>query len=322
MTSQPPSVPDSAPTDAPAWVVTGPTSGFGRAAALELAERGHVVLVGRSPAKLAATRGEVEQRGGTASVVVADLSDVTSARRGAAQVAALITDQGLPVRGVLNNAGVMLAEPAVSAQGWDLSFATNHLGPLAFTDALVPSLADGTNVVFVASAVEDPERTLAVRAGFRGSRYLSAEATARGEYLPGGSARPGMDAYATSKQGNLAAVLSLARQHPRLRFRAIEPGVNPGSNLGSDASAAVHLLAKALAPALSLLPHFTTSKRAGRVIARIVTDPSAASGVYYDEGGRPMSGSTQVSDPAFSDRYVRESRELLATVVDHQREDR
>jgi hypothetical protein len=72
-----------------------------------------------------------------------------------------------------------------------------------------------------------------------------------------------MDAYATSKQGNLAAVFSLARQYPHLRFRAIEPGVNPGSNLGSDLPAALRLLSKSLAPAVSVLPHFTTSKRAG-----------------------------------------------------------
>ena len=298
------------PIDAPAWVVTGPTSGFGRATALELSRQGRIVLVGRNPAKLAAVRAEVEQRGGMASTVVADLSDVTSARRGAAQVASL----GLPVRGVLNNAGVMLSKAAVSEQGWELSFATNHLGPLAFTDALIPSLPDATNIVFIASAVEDPRRVPAVRAGFRGSRYLSAEATARGEYVQGGSKRAGMDAYATSKQGNLAAVFALARQHPRLRFRAVEPGVNPGSNLGSDASAAVHLLARSLAPALSLLPHFTTSRRAGRVIAHILTDPSAATGVYYDEGGKPMRASTQVSDAAFSDRYIQESRDLLATV--------
>ena len=159
--------------------------------------------------------------------------------------------------------------------------------------------------MFITSATEDPERVPAVRAGFRGGRYLSAAASARGEYVPGGSKRAGMDAYATSKQGNLAAVFTLARQHPRLRFRAIEPGVNPGSNLGSDTPTAVHLLAKALAPALSLLPHFTTSKRAGRVISRILTDPSAATGVYYDETGKPIQASTQVTDPAFSDRYVR-----------------
>ena len=285
----------------PAWVVTGPTSGFGHAAALELARQGHLVLVGRNREKLAVVQAEIEHRGGTVSVVVADLSDVVSARRAADEIAAL----DLPVRGVLNNAGVMLSKPAVSKQGWELNFATNHLGPLAFTDALVPALADGTNVVFITSATEDPERVPAVRAGFRGSRYLSAQAAARGEYVPGGSTRAGMDAYATSKQGNLAATFSLARQHPRLRFRAIEPGVNPGSNLGSDTPAAVHLLAKALAPALSVLPHFTTSRRAGRVIARIVADPSDATGVYYDETGHPMSASAQVSDPAFSDRYVR-----------------
>lgn len=297
-------------TDTPAWVVTGPTSGFGRAAALELARSGHVVLVGRSPEKLAAVEAEIVGLGGTASVVVGDFADVVSARRAAGRVA----DLDLPIGGVLNNAGVMLSKPAVSAQGWELSFATNHLGPLAFTDALVPSLADGSNVVFIASAVEDPGRMPAVRAGFRGGRYVSAEAAARSEYVPGGSKRAGMDAYATSKQGNLASVFSLARQHPRLRFRAIEPGVNPGSNLGSDASAALHAVAKALAPALSLLPHFTTSKRAGRVIARIVTDPSDATGVYYDEKGELMSASARVSDPTFSDRYIQESRDLLATI--------
>ncbi|WP_329128248.1 hypothetical protein [Streptomyces sp. NBC_01465] len=43
-------------------------------------------------------------------------------------------------------------------QGWDLAFITNHLGPFAFSQALIPHLPDGTNVVFTCSAVEDPER--------------------------------------------------------------------------------------------------------------------------------------------------------------------
>ena len=294
----------------PAWVITGPTSGIGYRTALELATYGIVVLVGRNAAKLADVQRDIETTGGSADVVTADFADVLSARQAAADIAAL----GLPIRGVLNNAGIMLTKPAESLQGWELAFATNHLGPLAFTDALVPALADGTNVVFVASAVEDPERKLAVRAGFRGSRYLSAEAAARGEYRPGGSTRPGMDAYATSKQGNLASVFSLAVEHPRLRFRAIEPGVNPASNLGSDVPPAVHVVARVLSPALSLLPHFSTPKRAARVIARIVTDPSDATGIYYDENGRPMPGSTEVRDPAYTDRYIAESRALLASI--------
>lgn len=47
---------------------------------------------------------------------------------------------------------------------------------------------------------------------------------------------------------------------------------------------------------------------------QIVTDPSTATGIYYNETGKPMRASKQVSDPAYADRHVRESRELLATV--------
>jgi NAD(P)-dependent dehydrogenase (short-subunit alcohol dehydrogenase family) len=295
---------------APAWVITGPTSGIGHETALELAEHGTVVLVGRRRDKLATVEAEITARGGSATSVVADFSDIDSARRAASDVAAL----GLPIRGVLNNAGIMLSKPATNANGWELAFATNVLGPLAFTDALLPSLADGTNVVFITSAVEDPERTLAVRAGFRGSRFTTAAAAAHGEYLAGGSTRAGMDGYATSKQGSLAAVFAMSRETPRLRFRAIEPGVNPGSGLGSDTSAAVHAIARILSPLLALIPHFTTSKRAAKVITRILTDTSDATGAYYDENGHPMSGSKQVSDPAFADRYVAESRELISSL--------
>jgi hypothetical protein len=65
---------------------------------------------------------------------------------------------------------------------------------------------------------------------------------------------------------------------------------------------------------LALLPHFTTSKRAAEVITRIVTDPSSATGTYYDENGAPLQASQQIQDLTFSDRYITESRELLATV--------
>jgi NAD(P)-dependent dehydrogenase (short-subunit alcohol dehydrogenase family) len=62
-----------------------------------------------------------------------------------------------------------------------MSFATNHHGPFALTEALIPHLPDGANVVFVVSAVEGPERKPATMAGFRGGRYISAEASERGE---------------------------------------------------------------------------------------------------------------------------------------------
>jgi NAD(P)-dependent dehydrogenase (short-subunit alcohol dehydrogenase family) len=296
------------PTSQPAWVITGPTSGIGYRTALELARRGTVVLVGRSPEKLTGVRREIEASGGIAATVVADLSDVVSARAGAAAVAAL----GLPVRGVLNNAGVFPTRPSTSVQGWDTAYATNHVGPFAFTEALLPSLADGTNVVFIVSAVEDPERTIAVRAGFRGARYISAEASARGEWLPGGSRMAGGDAYATTKQLPLATALAFAREFPRLRFAAIEPGVNPGSSLARHSGGATLAIGKALSPVMQLLPHFTTPRRAAKVIAGIVASEALPTGTYFDENARPMSGSAQVQDPAFQDRVVAETRALLA----------
>jgi hypothetical protein len=50
------------------------------------------------------------------------------------------------------------------------------------------------------------------------------------------------------------------------------------------------------------------------VITKILTDTSGQSGVYYDEGGQPMQGSTLVRDPKFQDRVVAETRALLSTI--------
>ncbi|MFD0034281.1 SDR family NAD(P)-dependent oxidoreductase [Streptomyces sp. NPDC055059] len=304
--------PEHTASATPAWIITGPTSGIGRRTALELAEHGTVVLVGRDPNKLKAVEGEINARaGGHAVSVVCDFSDIPGVRHAAAQIVAL----GLSLAGLLNNAGIMPNRADRTPQGWDLAFTTNHLGPFALTEALIPHLPDHANVVFTCSGVEDPERKPAVTAGFRGARYISAEASARGEWLPGGSSKPGFDAYATSKQGNLATVLALARETPRLRFIAVEPGFNPGTGLGRDANAALQLLAKyVLAPLAPLIKYWSTPKRAARLLAGALTSQSHQSGAYYDENGKPMLGSAQVRDPAFSDQVVAETRALLARI--------
>ena len=172
-------------------------------------------------------------------------------------------------------------------------------------------------MVFVVSAVEDPERKPAKLAGFRGGRYISAESSARRK--PGGAKQRGLDAYATSKQAILAAAMSFARETPRLHFNAVEPGVNPTTALARDGSAFVRLLSKTLIPMLVplLMPFIkilSNPKRAARVITKIMIDASGPTGVYYDEGGHPMLGSALVRDPKFQDRIVAESRALLATV--------
>jgi NAD(P)-dependent dehydrogenase (short-subunit alcohol dehydrogenase family) len=279
-----------------------------------LAKHGTIVLVGRDRGKLDEVQTTIEHEGRHAVSVVCDLSNLASVRRAAAEIIAL----DLPIIGLLNNAGIMQQHVTKNALGWDMTFATNHLGPFALTEALVPHLADGTNVVFVASAVEDPGRKPAVAAGFRGGRYISAEASARGEWTPGGSARPGMDAYATSKQCTLATAMVFARETPRLHFNAVEPGFTPATALGRDAGAFGRFLSKYLIPLLVplLMPFIkilSTPKRAARMITTILTDASGQTGVYYDEGGHPMLASTLVRDPKFQDRVVAETRALLST---------
>jgi len=204
--------------DGQTYIITGPTSGIGRLTAIELAKHGAVVLVGRDRRKLAEVQKAIEQKGQRAVSVVCDLSDIVSVRRAAAEIIAL----DLSIAGLLNNAGIMAMRAGKkSAQGWDMTFATNYLGPFVLTEALAPHLPDGAHVAFVASGVEDPERKPAKTAGFRGGRFISVEASAQGEWRPGGSAMPGADAYATSKQCVLAAAMAFARETPRLRFNAI-----------------------------------------------------------------------------------------------------
>jgi NAD(P)-dependent dehydrogenase (short-subunit alcohol dehydrogenase family) len=299
-----------APGERPAYVITGPTSGIGYQTALELARHGPVVLVGRDRGRLDGVRAHIEQAGGQAVPVVGDLSDIAAVRR----VAAEITTLGLPLAGLVNNAGITQLQPTTNAQGWDTVFATDHLSPFVLTEALMPHLPDGANVVFVCSGVEDPERRPARMSGFRGGRYISAEASVRGQWQPGGSSMPGSDAYATAKQAELATVLAFARETPRLRFNAVEPGFSPATGLSRDAPAVLRVLLKyGLAPLAPFIKYWSTPQRAGKVIANVLLN-EPGTGVYYDERGKPMLGSTQVRDPEFQDRVVAETRALLATV--------
>jgi NAD(P)-dependent dehydrogenase (short-subunit alcohol dehydrogenase family) len=295
-----------------AYVITGPTSGIGNRTALDLAKYGTVVLVGRDQGKLEGVQKTIERAGQHAVPVVCDVSDLASVRRAAAEIIAL----DLPLAGLVNNAGIFGQVRATkNAQGWDTTFATDHLGPFALTEALLPDLPDGANVVFVCSGVEDPERRPAVIAGFRGGRYISAQASARGEWKPGGSTHPGFDAYATSKQCNLATVLAFARETPRLRFNAVEPGFSPATGLGRDVNVLLRFLGKyVLALLAPFIKYWSTPARAAKVITSAVLNESGATGVYYDERGQPMLGSAVVRDPEFQDRVVTETRALLATV--------
>ncbi len=295
-----------------AYIITGPTSGIGYATALELAKHGTVVLVGRNRAKLEQVQKTIKEKGQDAVLVVCDVSDLASARHAAQQILQL----NLTIGGLLNNAGIMPQKATKSVQGWDITFATNYLGPFALTEALVPHLPDGANVVFIGSAIEDPERKPAKVMGMKGGRFISVEASARGEWKAGGTKMAGIDAYATSKQCTLASTLALAREFPRLHFNVIEPGITKGTSLGGeDTPAFVRFIFGNL---LSIIPPFShyssTPEKSAKVITKVLTDGSGKTGIYFDEKGLPMQGSTLAHDPTFQDSLVAETRAFLSKV--------
>jgi NAD(P)-dependent dehydrogenase (short-subunit alcohol dehydrogenase family) len=268
------------------------------------------MLVGRDRAKLDAMQKRIGR--GRAVAVPCDLSDVVSARRAANEIAAL----NLPIAGVLNNAGMREAVPTKTAQGWDTTFATNHLGPFAFTETLIPHLADGATIVFVVSAVEDPERPMAKRAGFLGGRYISAEASARGEWKQPNAKVPGFDSYATSKQAALAAALELARENPRLRINAVEPGLIMNTGLGRDAPLGLRIMAHVIFPLVQpFVKAMSTTRKASRLLAKLTRNAAGATGIYYDQDGDAMTKmSAEVRDPQFRARVLAETRALLGTI--------
>ena len=226
----------------------------------------------------------------------------------------------LPIAGLLNNAGIMQMRPTRNALGWDMSFVTNHLGPFALTEALVPRLPDGANVVFVVSAVEDPERKPAVAAGFRGGRYISAEASARGEWKPGGSnGRASTPTQLPNKPSLLRRWRLPVRLHGCTSTRSSRALIQTPVSGQATLSVFLRFLQRFVIPLLvplfmPFIKILSTPKRAARVITKILIDTSGQTGIYYDEGGHPMQGSALVRDPKFQDRVVAETRALLATV--------
>lgn len=165
-------------------LITGATSGIGRLAALELARRGHRVLVhGRTAAKVDAVVAEL---GGEAQGFVADLSRRADVEALARDVAGRVDRLDV----LLNNAGVFKMAQPVTDDGEDLRFVVNALAPWILVKRLLPLLPDDGRVVNVASAAQKPVDLDALQ----GRRHLE-------EY----------DAYAQSKLAMTMGSMHLAR---------------------------------------------------------------------------------------------------------------
>lgn len=120
-------------------VITGASAGVGLAAATALAKQGwRVIGIGRNPQRTEDAGNAIRAAAPQADVTMlrGNLALIADARRLAGEVAAL-TDR---IDLLANNAGGMIPEPAVTAEGLEECFAGNHVGPFVLTTALLPQL--------------------------------------------------------------------------------------------------------------------------------------------------------------------------------------
>ena len=185
-------------------VLTGASRGIGRAAAVELARRGaEVALVGRDPERVKAVAAEAKQAGAGAPVhqYVADLALMADVRRLAEQ----LRKRYERIDVLANNAGAMFATRRETAEGFEQTFALNHLAPFLLTSLLRDRLASGRVVTTASDAHKSGRLELD---DLQSQRSYSA-----------------MRVYGTSKLCNILFTRELARRAPELHANCFHPGV-------------------------------------------------------------------------------------------------
>lgn len=200
-------------------LITGATDGIGRASALQLAGRGALVIVhGRSPDKVAPVADEIRQTHPEAPAphtVVADLSSLGSVR----ELADSIASEFPALDVLINNAGVFMNERQLSADGFEMTWAVNHLAHFLLTNLLRPQLAaaDGARVVTVSSVAHNRGRM------HWDDLQLESHWDVGRTPVP----RAGYVAYAQSKLANVLFANALARrvEADGITSNSLHPGV-------------------------------------------------------------------------------------------------
>jgi NAD(P)-dependent dehydrogenase (short-subunit alcohol dehydrogenase family) len=268
-------------------VLTGATRGIGRAAALQLAGAGvELAIVGRSAdrvretAELAAAARPAP--GAPVHEHVADLASLAQVRRLAAEL--LAAHPRIDV--LANNAGAMFTSRHVTVDGFEQTFALNHLSPFLLTALLMDRLtASSGRVVTTAS---DAHRGAALdlddlqsEQGFRPFR-----------------------AYGRSKLCNVLFTRELQRRHPGITATCFHPGVirsGFGKNDGLPARVGLSIAGVFMAG----------PEQGGRRLVQAALDPAVDDlrGQYL-ERGHPVRPSTQAQDDALAAALWQRSEQL------------
>ena len=189
-------------------LVTGATSGLGRASAIALAEAGaRVVVLGRDSQRTEAAADQIRQATGNPAVecVVADLADLGAVRRAAADLRQRLDR----LDALINNAGALTHEHLVTVDGLELTYQTHVVAPFVLVHEMLPLLRStpGSRVVTVSS----------------GGMYSEGLAVDRVQMAADGY--DGVTAYARAKRAQVVLNTEWARRttQPPV-FHAMHPG--------------------------------------------------------------------------------------------------
>lgn len=211
-------------------VITGASSGIGRASAEAFARMGwHVIGTGRDPERCAAAEQSIRaiaSGGGRVDFVRGDFTEMADVRRVAGEIAAL-TDQ---IHVLVNNAGGVRDRLYRTSEGLEATFAANHLAPFLLTRELLPQLER--------AAAESPAGTVRVIAvsssGHMGCQSMNWDDLMMEEnFLPA-------QAYCQAKLANLLFTRELDRRlaDKGIIAQAMHPG-RVGSNFASHGDEAM-----------------------------------------------------------------------------------
>lgn len=276
----------------PTVLITGGHAGLGFEAAEELASGGSLdlLLAGRDLGRVEdAARRIRSQYRIDAGVLELDLSSLASVRAAAARVRDMLdSGQMDSLQAILCNAGAQFRGPvSYSADGYEETFAVNHLGHFLLVNLLLDRVSDGGRIVFTASGTHDPETMDGRMVGTAvepDARALAFEGKNGEKPISGGKR------YTTSKLATMLFAYELDRRLRRgqssLASIAFDPGLIPETGLTRTAPGAARRLLRTF-PAKWVLQRLGVTMGSlsfsGSALARLAADPSFAdgSGKYF-----------------------------------------
>ena len=271
-------------------LVTGSTSGIGRATALALGRLGaDVVVHGRDPEAGAEVVDELAGLGVDAEFLAADFASVEEVERLATAVRA--ETDGLDL--LVNNAGGLFRDAAVTDLGVEYTFHVNHLSPYLLTVELLDHLAPDARVVTTASAAHT-------------GASLSLDRVQEEDLLSG------LAAYSHSKLANVLFATELARRLDATGSTVTSNSLHPGAIPGSGFARFLPGPLPSLVQQLSVVPGVSSVADGAAEILHVGVSPQTAeaSGGYFS-GQRPRAPSTAAQDATAASRLWTVSADLL-----------